>query len=375
MIYDVLVVGAGFAGLACARKAALAGLNVVLLEKKHGPGARLHTTGMVVKDAVDAFPWLRDVPRELVRPIGGVKLYAPDLSHVTLQAPGYFFWATDTVHMLDWMADLARAAGAHLRFGALFTQARRTAVDAPWQVPLENGEVLQARYIVGADGPHSRVAKSLGLSQNRHFLFGVEHEYLRAEIEPDYLHCFLDKTLAPGYIGWAFGGVGATQIGMARTVTPELRQGRVDVQGLLRKTAGVVRPEGRPASIRAGMIPCGGLLPRIACPRALLIGDAAGLVSPATAGGIHAALWCGEAAADAVASFAAGRSRDPAEWLPAEFPRFRAKRALRRFFEVTQSDWLYNRLLGTRAMRRVAEWVYFHAKGDVGAVPLRDGRG
>ena len=36
---------------------------------------------------------------------------------------------------------------------------------------------------------------------------------------------------------------------------------------------------------------------------------------------------------------------------------------LRRFFELTQNDWMYNRLLGTRPMRRVAEWVYFHAKG------------
>ena len=65
MIHDLVVVGAGFAGLACARQAALAGLKVVLLEKKHAAGARLHTTGVIVKDAVDTIPWLRDVPPEL----------------------------------------------------------------------------------------------------------------------------------------------------------------------------------------------------------------------------------------------------------------------------------------------------------------------
>jgi len=362
LIYDLVVVGAGFAGLACARKAALAGLRVALLEKKFGAGARLHTTGMVVKDAVDAFDWLRAVPQDIVRPIEGVKLYAPDLAHVSLRAPGYYFWATDTVRFLEWMVELARGAGADLRFGALFTQARRANDGAPWEIPLESGEVLQARYIVGADGPHSRVAKALGLSQNRHFLFGVEHEYARAQIEPNYLHCFLDAKLAPGYIGWAFAGVGATQVGLARTVTPGLRQGRVDLQALLRKTAPYVAPDGAPMAIRAGMIPCGGLLPRIARPGALLIGDAAGLVSPATAGGIHAALAVGESAGDAVAAFVRGEATDPAGWLPAQFPRFRAKRALRRFFELTQSDWMYNKLLATRPMRRVAEWVYFHAK-------------
>jgi digeranylgeranylglycerophospholipid reductase len=365
VIYDLVVVGAGFAGLACARRAALAGLRVLLLEKKQHAGARLHTTGMIVKDAVDAIPWLRDVPRELVRPVEGVKLYAPNLRHVALRAPGYYFWATDAVRLLDWMVDLARQAGAEVRFGALFTEARRPAENQPWQIPLESGELVQARYLVGADGPHSRVAKALGLSQNRHFLFGVEHEYARADVEPDYLHCFLDAQLAPGYIGWAFAGVGAAQVGLARRMTPGLRQGRLDLDSFLRKSAPHVRPHGAPLSIRAGMIPCGGLLPHVARPGALLVGDAAGLVSPATAGGIHAALRYGEDAADAVAGFLQGRSEDPAQWLPARYPSFRAKRALRRFFELTQTDWMYDRLLGTRAMRRVAEWVYFHAKrGD-----------
>jgi digeranylgeranylglycerophospholipid reductase len=372
VIYDLVVVGAGFAGLACARRAALAGLRVLLLEKKQHAGARLHTTGMIVKDAVDAIPWLRDVPRELVRPVEGVKLYAPNLRHVALRAPGYYFWATDAVRLLDWMVDLARQAGAEVRFGALFTDARRPADNQPWQIPLETGELVQARYLVGADGPHSRVAKALGLSQNRHFLFGVEHEYARADVEPDYLHCFLDAQLAPGYIGWAFAGVGAAQVGLARRMTPGLRQGRLDLDAFLRKCASHVRPHGAALSIRAGMIPCGGLLPRVARPGALLVGDAAGLVSPATAGGIHAALHYGEDAADAIADFLQGRRDDPAQWLPARYPSFRAKRALRRFFELTQTDWMYNHLLGTRAMRRVAEWVYFHAKrGEPAPQPVR----
>lgn len=369
MSYDLVVVGAGFAGLACARKAALAGLRVLVLEKKLSAGARLHTTGMVVKDAVDEFPWLRDVPRDLVHPIEGVRLYAPNLSCVDLRAPGYYFWATDTVRLLEWMTQLAREAGVEMRFGALFTQASRLHEDGPWQIPLESGEPLLARYIVGADGPHSRVAKALGLSQNRHFLFGVEHEYARARIEPNYLHCFLDARLAPGYIGWAFAGVGATQIGLARTYAPGLHQGRLDLHGLLRKTREHVEPESAPLAIRAGMIPCGGLLPRVSRPGALLVGDAAGLVSPATAGGIHAALSVGEAAGDAVAAHVRGKAEDPAHWLPARYPRFRAKRALRRFFEVTQTDWMYNHLLGTRPLRRVAEWVYFHGKASAPRVP------
>jgi digeranylgeranylglycerophospholipid reductase len=372
VIYDLVVVGASFAGLACARSAALAGLRVLVVDKKPGAGARLHTTGMIVKDAVDAIAWLRDVPSELVRRIEGVRLYAPNLTHLDLRAPGYYFWATDVPRLMEWMVDLVRRAGGEVRFGALFTQAHRQRDRDPWSITLGAGETVISHYLVGADGPHSRVAKALGLSQNRHFLFGVEHEYAAADLDPGYLHCFLDAQLAPGYIGWGFAGVGVTQIGLARRVLPGARRGRIEFEAFLRKTAGCVTPHGAPVSIRAGMIPCGGRLPVISRPGALLVGDAAGLVSPATAGGIQTALRSGEAAGDAVARFLAGRVPDPAGWLPQRYPAFRAKRALRTFFERTQRDWWYDRLLGTWFMRRVAETVYFHSKGDAA---LRGGAG
>ncbi|GAB3656725.1 NAD(P)/FAD-dependent oxidoreductase [Ramlibacter alkalitolerans] len=372
MIYDLVVVGASFAGLACARAAALGGSRVLVIDKKPGAGARLHTTGMIVKDAVDTIPWLRDVPSELVRRIEGVRLYAPNLRHVDLHAPGYYFWATDVPRLMQWMVGIVQAAGAEVRYGALFTSVRREREHDPWSVVLGTGETVLCHYIVGADGPHSRVAKALGLSQNRQFLFGVEHEYAQADLEPNYLHCFLDSQLAPGYIGWGFAGVGVTQIGLARRVNPGSRQGRVDLAAFLRKTEGRVTPRGAPTSIRAGMIPCGGRLPVVARARALLVGDAAGLVSPATAGGIHAALRYGEEAGEAVARFIAGKVADPAGWLPRQYPRFRIKRVVRAVFEWTQGDWTYNLLLRTRAMRRIGERVYFHSKGTPA---LRSGAG
>lgn len=364
MTYDLVVVGASFAGLACARVAALAGLKVLVLEKKLTVGARLHTTGLVVKDAVDSSAWLREVPSHLVRRIDQVRFYAPNLRHMDLRAPGYYFWATDTPGLLEWMVGSVRAAGAEVRMGVLFKDATRAA-DGLWQLPLADAEAVLARYLVGADGPHSRVAKALGLSQNREFLFGVEREYARAEIDPGYLHCFLDRKLAPGYIGWAFAGIGtAAQVGLARRVEPGAGRGRIDVDALVAKTAGILRPQEDLRSVRAGMIPCGGLLARVACPGAMLVGDAAGMVSPATAGGIRTALEHGEQVGQAVVDFVAGRTEDPAGWLPRHFPRFRFKRFLRWLFEHTQSDWVFDQLVGTAPLRRTAELVYFHRKGE-----------
>lgn len=364
MTQDLVVVGASFAGMACARAAALAGLKVTVLEKKVSAGEKLHTTGLIVKDAVDTVPWLAQIPAALVRRIEGVRLYAPNLRHVDLHAPGYYFLATDGPRVLDWMTDSLRAAGVDVRLQTLFTTAQRR--SGIWEVPLASGETLVARYLVGADGPHSRVARALGLSANEAFLFGVEHEYRQARMAENLLHCFIDRTLAPGYIGWAFSGVGTAQLGLARRLrAPGEGAATAALRALLGKVNGHVAPEGAPLAVRAGMIPCGGLLRHVSLPGAMLVGDAAGMVSPVTAGGIHTALHHGGRVGECVAAHLNGKAADPAGWLVHEYPRFAAKRTLRWLFDRFQADWVFNLALGTRPMRRAAELVYFHRKGGV----------
>ena len=49
--FDVLIVGASFAGAACAIAAAQRGLRVCVLERKRDPGEKLRTTGIIVKEA------------------------------------------------------------------------------------------------------------------------------------------------------------------------------------------------------------------------------------------------------------------------------------------------------------------------------------
>jgi len=94
--FDLVIVGGSFAGLACARTAALRGLKVAVIDAKEEPGARVRTTGIVVKEASDDF----DLPASLMRKVRGVKLYAPDNRSVELSAPGYFFHATDTAGVM-----------------------------------------------------------------------------------------------------------------------------------------------------------------------------------------------------------------------------------------------------------------------------------
>jgi flavin-dependent dehydrogenase len=363
---DCVVVGSSFAGLASAYALARSGLSVTVLEKKLDVGDKLHTTGIVVKDAIDQIALLDALPASLVRRIPGVRLYAPNLKYVDLAAPGYYFLATDTPGVLRWLAAQTAAAGARIDLGATFKDAVRL------QSGFDLGEHGTTRYLIGADGPRSRVARALALGASRRFLAGVEHEYAGVAIaEPDKLHCFIDRRIAPGYIGWVLAGVDGVQAGLAR------RQGDAPwasrdatwkphdaMAAFLAKIAPAIDlRDVEPTGVRAGLIPCGGLVKPVAASRALLVGDAAGMVSPVTAGGIHTALKHGLAAGHAVADFLRGKAEDPSATFVRSYPSFRLKRALRFAFDHFQSDTVFNLLLATRAMRAAAGVVYFHHKG------------
>jgi flavin-dependent dehydrogenase len=362
---DCTVVGASFAGLACATALGRAGLRVTVLEKKDDVGAKLHTTGIIVKDAVDQVALLDGLPTDLVRRVPGVRLYAPSLRSIDLAAPGYYFLATDTPNLMRWLAGRAQAAGVRLQRGRVFRGARRTAAG------FDLGEHGSTRYLVGADGPCSSVARSTGLGVNRAFLFGMEHEYPGVALPaPQFLHCFVDRRLAPGYIGWVVAGPKVVQVGLAQRLGRQARPATHALGAFIEKIAPVIDLRTiAPAAVRAGMIPCGGLVAPVAARRVLLVGDAAGMVSPVTAGGIHTALKHGLAAGHAIADFLAGRCDDPATWFAASYPRFRAKRALRFAFDHLQSDLLFDLMLTTPLVRRAAGLVYFHHKGVFDPAP------
>lgn len=358
-IVDIVIVGASFAGLVAARTAAMRGLKVVVLEAKPHAGARVHTTGILVKEAADEL----DVPSHVTRKIRGVRLYAPRGRSMDLHAPGYYFLATDTAALLHWLAREAIRAGAELRFLAPFTGATRE----DGLIAIE-GQALRARYLVGADGARSAVAKAFRLGENRHFLVGLEAEYAPVEtLDQRFLHCFLDSRLAPGYLAWAIPGVSATQIGLA-----SVRPLKPDLKGFLGRLEPMLGPLGDVQERRSGLIPCGGRVDPIGAPGVLLTGDAAGLVSPLTGGGIRLAFHYGRRVGQAVAEHLQDRGPDPVAVMAREYPRFGLKMAMRAALSVAPSNPLLDLALGTPVMRDLASRVYFHRRGQPGADPFDD---
>ncbi|HST58612.1 MAG TPA: hypothetical protein VLK84_07990, partial [Longimicrobium sp.] len=141
--------------------------------------------------------------------------------------------------------------------------------------------------------------------ENREWIVGVEEVFRGiATGHVPAFHCWIDPELAPGYIAWVVDDGEEVHVGVGGYAA------RFKPAEALRRFQARVAPrfglEGAtPHERRGGRIPVGGVLPRIACARGLLTGDAAGAVSPLTAGGLDPCLRLSALAADVAIDFLA----------------------------------------------------------------------
>jgi flavin-dependent dehydrogenase len=314
----------------------------------------------LVKEVADAW----DFPRRLVRTIHGVRLYAPNLRWLDFVSPGYYFLATDTPGVMRWMTDLAGDAGAEIRLGASYGGAERS----DFGLRLERQQI-EGRFLVGCDGPRSAVARDFSLGRITRFLSGVEGEFEGVEgVDEDRLHVFLDSALAPGYIAWVVPGLETTQVGLAARQPCVPRLGEF-VKKLSRSfNFDRARLVGR----RGGLIPCGGPVRPFRRDKVMLLGDAAGMVSPLTAGGIHPAMQLGRAAGIAISDYLLQSGPDPARLVRSLAPSFRFKQILRTVFDFAPPNWVYDVALASRPMRNLAQMIFFHHRGLFSLEAWRD---
>lgn len=291
---DVLVVGAGLAGLHTATLLAQCGHDVLLAERRQTLTGGIRTTGIFVRRTLDDF----SLPAEcLGPPIRRVVLYPPGFRRpVTLISGRDEYQVADMASLYASASRTAADAGVQIALGTRYAgrQAGSFAL-----VGREATTRVRARFIVGADGARSRVARDLGLDRNHHLLVGAEEVFRVPGCgEPPAFHCVLDPSMAPGYLAWVVNDGRYAHVGVAGYAN-RFPDGLRRSLGRFRASApglpGVDRPE--EIERRGGPIPVGGVLRRISSTDGLLVGDAAGAVSPLTAGGLDPCLRLSELAA------------------------------------------------------------------------------
>src|SRR5436309_1039564 len=82
--YDVIIIGAGLAGLQCARLLASRGVKVLLVDRRRTIDRSIRTTGIFVRRTLEDF----DIPQDcLGPPIRHVTLYSPSRRRMELISP------------------------------------------------------------------------------------------------------------------------------------------------------------------------------------------------------------------------------------------------------------------------------------------------
>ncbi len=300
---DVAVVGAGLAGLWTARLLAEAGARVTLLDQRRSVDQQIRTTGIFVRRTLEDF----DLPAGCMGPgIRHVVLATPSGSALALESPRVEFRIAHMAALYRTLLDRALTAGVIWRPGVGCRSLRHEGGLQLLRLGGAREASLAARFVIGADGARSRVASMLGLSHNREWIVGVEDIYRGLPLSgPPSLHCVLSPRFAPGYLAWCVNdgrevhiGVGGYAGRFEPLASLEAFRASLQVPWDWEQETRVER--------RGGWIPVGGILPNIASPAGLLVGDAAGAVSPLTAGGLDPCLRLSELAARVTVNYLDG---------------------------------------------------------------------
>src|SRR6202521_2837870 len=285
---DIAVIGAGPAGSRTARNLARSGMRVRLLEEHRAIGVPSHCSGLI------SLRTLREAEigeEAAIHRITGAFVHTQSGSQAALGGEKTQAVAIDRVRWDQTLAEQAQRAGAEM-VRARLTSVERENSHVKLHVQTDGRDsTMTARMLVGADGTHSRVARTLGMPRPAEYAYnlGIEGRLspgAGTEWRDDFVHVFVGRELAPGWFGWIIPtGDGVVRVGIGSS-------GPVKPIECYRRLA-----QAFPA-LFASIEPCrmyGGTIPLTFAPRSyednvLLVGDAAGQVKPFSGGGIYTSL-------------------------------------------------------------------------------------
>ncbi len=275
--------GAGPAGSRSARNLAAAGYRIALLEEHRRIGVPSHCSGLISPRTLAE----ADVQQPIVsNRLTGAFVHTAGGGELSVGDGDVRALAIDRVRLDELLCEQAQDAGAEL-LRARMVHAERQNGGVRLHCQRDGRDLaLSARIVVGADGAHSRVARSLGLAPPRERVLCLGIEGQMPVPREDFVHVFVGKLLAPGWFGWIIptgdGGVRAG-IGCDQTDKPIRCYERLvsAFPNLLRQM--------KVRRMYGGTIPLG-FAPRSYADNVLLVGDAAGQVKPFSGGGIYTGL-------------------------------------------------------------------------------------
>ncbi|MEM6261129.1 MAG: geranylgeranyl reductase family protein [Bacteroidota bacterium] len=315
---DVAIVGAGPGGSTCALALEHSGLSVALIEREVFPRDKIcgdALSGKVIdvlrKIAPEAEQALHQMPDKLGS--HGIRFLAPsgELLDVPFRSqngaeqghpPGYI---SRRLEFDEFMARLAASKpNVDLLEGQAVKALNRT--DQGVEIELPN-ETLHTKIVIGADGAHSVVNKTLGSIkvEKSHYSAGVRAYYkgVTGFHNENFIELHYIKDLVPGYF-WIFPlPNGRANVGLGM-LSRDVSKGKVNLKERLLDVVQnhpEISARFKDATLEGKVLgfglPLGSKRRPISGERFMLIGDAASLIDPFSGEGIGNAMLSGQEAA------------------------------------------------------------------------------
>jgi geranylgeranyl reductase family protein len=290
--FDVLVVGAGPAGSAAAMHLARGGARVLLAEKARFPRDKPCGGGLTGRA-------LRYAPCD----VSAVVEHVVDRFVVRVGYRGYFarrsepplIRMTQRRRLDAYLAEQAADAGSDFRDGVAVSD---IALDESGVSARVAGAPVRADFVVGADGANGTVARAAQLGEGIHCGVALEGNAHWSDLDeaPYRATAWVELGVVAGGYGWVFPKGDHANLGVGGWLEegPRLR-------GHLARHA---REHGLDpdalTDVRGHRLPMRRPGTSARRERALLVGDAAGLVDPLSGDGIYEAFVSAQLAADAI---------------------------------------------------------------------------
>lgn len=262
MADNVAVIGAGPAGSYAAMRLAQEGYDVDLYEDHQVIGKPVQCTGLLTGPIAN---YVKPNDSFLVNVAKKARIYSPNgnFIDVKLNKGNYIF---DRHKFDEHIAEMAKDAGANINLGHRFEAKTEKGI-------LVNGKEHKAGYIVGADGPKSKVAVSYGMDICKQFVIAPQAR-VETKCDPETIEFWVGI----GEFAWLVPeNENVARIGICSTTNSDLH---------FKRLIEMRCPTAKKIEYQGGIIPMYNPKAKIQNGNAMIIGDAAGQVKATTYGGI-----------------------------------------------------------------------------------------
>lgn len=295
MSADIVVAGAGPAGLAAAEAAARAGASVHVVEQHSEIGAPTRTSGgSFIKDLAAL-----GIPERLWHPISRCRFIAPSTS-VSFDYAAPMLCIIDVKGTFQFLAERAIAAGARVSLGvtALAPVMEGSTVRGLRSRRAGEGEfTLESKILIDATGYRAGLLKAAGVHAGyTRFGVGAEYDMYAPHYDQREALLIVGSQVAPSGYAWIFPwGRNRVRVGVGIIHPDSTEQPGRYLDELVARADGFGANLGgaQPIEMHHGLIPSEGLAGSFTGDGILGVGDSAGQSSALVGEGIRWAIEAG----------------------------------------------------------------------------------